>query len=611
MKFLIGLLLLCQCAAFSLNATAATYEYKKHWQDSGWMKSDAKSAFKLMQKRNLVVAGAVSASVTVTKNNKENITTILNLLKNSAQLPEFVKENIDGLNLYEALDKKTGIVYRVVHNVKTNEFSMASVQVRFLLPTYVETHLWQVELLNRTQASGKASAFFKLLAPAAYAENLVTGAQSYVRDIGGRMDASLADTVKNPLNSISNSMDKVGSSLDRALTTKNVAKLAAVSGVVFGVSSTLASMSTHFLVQGGYDTLRNLFYEAKGELKPEEKEKRLKRFNESMQSFKALTPVINELESKVTLMALLMTYASNTNGENLLAKLNQDIEAKKKAQTEGVAACTECDEQARLLTIPQLEALKQIMQETGLSKKELADQGCQLLDDMYSSWKVAETNIFLVRRNVMQDMSLFNSSIMESIQDDKSFQEKRKQTNACEKIPDQKLAEIARKISGADCDRDFSNLLCREREAYLSAKKSCSVSAAIQHTESDQTRLTESAAATTRIMARFSTRLENMTCDSSKAGCEKGSLDKTRDFFTANFTTAAAACKNSFIAEELAQRPVKAPVASSTTSAALTPSTSKTFPCGSLLNCISSFLAPIKPSADRDSANRVFELYSN
>ncbi len=620
--------LLLGLVLFSWGSQAATYNYKNYWDQSGWVTGDGKSSFKLLQKENLVLPGVIAASVTVTKNNTESITTVLSVLKKSTSIEKWSVEKLDGLDLYEAIQKSSGTLYRVVHNKQTNEFSIASVKTRYLLPSYLEAHLWQVELLTHKKASGKKSAFFSLLIPEAAAQvsayfknpsvvvsnainstgsqiqtslgsignrsvsvtgqldslassaNRIAGAGNNmagsVKDVAGSVNkvgaglnglATSGNNIASGLNNAATAGNNVAASfnngaktLDNALSSKNIARVSAVAGTVFGLTTALSSMATHFLVNGGYEVLRTFYYEAAGEFKPEEKERRLAKFKSSLETFEKLSPQMMELENKVSVLAMLMNYSAQSTSENILAMLDADIAKKKQSTTEADAGCADCSAHGAALSLPQLEAMKAVIAQTGLGKSDLAGQGCQLIDELYKNWTSVEYSLSAARRDVIQDMALFNGTVIAGTQSESSFQEQRKQTNTCLKTAESRLSEISRKVKTLDCESDVSQPLCREYQAFIAMKESCTMSGKTHFSESDQADLAESAQKFTSTMSQFRVDLQQMGCE-NKDGCSAGSFNKVKAQFDTSFSATADKCSTSFFAKEVAKtRKAKAAV---------------------------------------------------
>ena len=599
---------------FSWGTEAASYNYKNYWDQSVWVTGDGKSSFKLLQKENLVLPGVIAASVTVTKNNTESIATVLSVLKKSIGVNNWTVEKLDGLDLYEAVQKKSGTLYRLVHNKQTNEFSVASVKTRYLLPSYLEAHLWQVELLTNKKASGRKSAFFSLLLPnaeaqiSAYYKNPTSALTTAINSTGSQIQTSLgnlrnqgsavtgqlgnltgsvnriagagnniASGVTNAANAgnnvasglnnaatagnnVANSFNNGVKTLDSALSSKNIARVSAVAGTVFGLTTSLSSMATHFLVNGGYEVLRTFYYEAAGEFKPEEKERRLRKFKSSLETFEKLSPQMMELENKVSVLAMLMNYSAQSTSENVLAMLDSDIAKKKQTTTEADASCAECSAHGAALTLPQLEAMKAVVAQTGFGKTELASEGCSLIDKLYRNWTSIEYSLSSARRDVIQDMALFNGAVIAGTQTDNSFQEQRKQTNTCLKTAENRLSEISRKVQALNCEMDLSQPLCREYQAFVAMKESCTMSGKTHFSESDQADLAESAQKFTSTMSQFRVDLQQMGCE-NKDGCAAGSLNKVKAQFETSFSATAEKCSNSFFAKEVAKsRPAKAAI---------------------------------------------------
>ena len=125
--------------------------YKDHWIQTDWYSNKYdKSEFKMYQKNNTAITDVINSTLTITKNNAEKKSVVLNLFKKSTRIPEnkWFIENIDGLEIYEGLSVSDGAVYRIAFNSRNSEFSTSTIKIRYLLPTYLEAHLLQVELLN-------------------------------------------------------------------------------------------------------------------------------------------------------------------------------------------------------------------------------------------------------------------------------------------------------------------------------------------------------------------------------------------------------------------------------------------------------------------------------
>lgn len=586
---------------------AATYNYKKHWSNSGLMQSDEKSQFGLELKKSPLIPDLPIAAVTYTKNNQEKKETVIALLKKTTNIQNWKVENIDGLEIHEGFSKVSGTVYRLAFNNKTNEFSVASIAARYLLPTYLEAHLFQVQHLTGKKAgSGKFSSFLRLfiqdveaadinvnISPATTAQitgaittlgNGVSGIRSDVRSAGDQISGAvtqatgtlqnvgntvagsvdnLAGAGNNVAGSVNNAADSVNNIADavresnqtvRDLTSsRNIAKQAAVAGAVFGLTSTLGSMAANFLVNETMSTLRRLFYEAKGEFTPEEKEMRLKRFESAMNSFNEMSPKLNELASKMTALSVEITLASGVTQEQYLSSIEREIEAARKAKTEAGTDCTDCMSEAAM-KLNQLENLKKIVAATGNRTKDDMAKACEQMDDLYTEWVNAEFTMLNARRLIMQDLMLFNGYIMDSTASDTAFQEARKQSNHCKDRAERLIKEVKSKIDIKKCEGEVTHaesLLCRRYHAATGQLQSCETMAQIKFGDEQQVDLEESAVRFSSKLTQVSKTLAGMSCEKNAPTCDKAVMDKARNEVLDSFKLVADKCPNRFFATEM------------------------------------------------------------
>ncbi len=576
---------------FGSFAFASKYNYKTYWSDSGYVKTDKKSSFKILLKKSPIMAGVPIAVMTMTRNNQEKKDTVVNLYKTSVGKDcNWKQDNIDGLEIHECASLKTGSFFRLAYNNKTQEFSTGSLALRYLLPTYVELHLLQAENLTAAtpRKTKKTAWLMELLMQKAYAIELSANASNFIGNVGssffgstntsinnvagagnnlagaGNNLAGAGNNLANAGNNIAGSIDNAGNKLDSTVkdtfNSKNVAKLSAVAGATFGLTSSLGSMAANFLVNGSYTMLRTLFYEAKGEFTPEEKKMRLERFEKSLKTFKDLEPSLNEMASKLALASAELTIASGVGQEEFLAKIDQDIETARLSRMEASTECQECFENEKALKIKQLEDFKKVVIAAGGSVAgKPKSQVCENIEALYKNWVNSEYALLNSRRLIMQDLRLFNGTIIDGIQTNTAFQENRKQNNSCLDTAESKLNKVKRELDGKNCeDGDLSTLLCQKYEAYKGMVESCKDMESQKSTERDETELVTATSNVSKVLAQFSRELGSLSCDGKTPNCSKGKLDRVRSDMKDIFANAGKQCPQFFFAKQSAP---KAPVA--------------------------------------------------
>lgn len=612
---------------FSSFAFASQYNYKSYWSDSGYVKADKQSSFKVLIKRSPLFTNSQIAVMTVTKNNKETKSTVVNLFKASVGKDcTWRLDNIDGLEIHECASLKTGALFRLAYNNKTQEFSTGSVALRYLLPSYAELHLLQAEQLTGVKASAKKTAWLmELFIQKAYAQTValdigkylgttgnnilgstntslqslngtisnagsqISGSVNNIAGAGNNIAGSinnisttgnnlagagnniagsinnasvagnniagagnnLANSANNVAGSINNASNTLNSTVNDTLSAKNVAKLSAVAGLTFGLTSSLGSMAANFLVNGSYTMLRTLFYEAKGEFTPEQKKMRLERFEKSLKTFQELEPSLNEMASKLAIASAELTLASGVTQEEFIASLDRDITAVKEYRADQESDGPVCTEDDRALRIRQLEDFKKIVVAADRSKPKVAV--CENIESLYKNWVNAEYALLNSRRLIMQDLRLFNGTIIDGIESQTNFQENRKLNNACLDSAESKLNKVKRELNGKNCDDDISSLLCQKYEAYKGMVESCKEMAEQKSDARDEAELITATSNVSKVLAQFSRELGALSCD-SKTGCTPGKLDRVRTDIKDIFASAAKQCPNFFFAKQVTPR---------------------------------------------------------
>lgn len=568
MKIIFIGLLLC------LDGFAEQYDYKKYWTSSGLVRTDAESAFGVEIKTSPVFRNLPIATVSYTKNNKEPKEKVLSVLKKTVPSANWSFETIDGLEIYETYSKQTGTMYRLAYNVNNNEFSLASIAVRFLLPTYLEAHLMQMKQLKTNKnSSNKFTNFMKIFIKSAEAQSFalppitIDTAQlsGAIRGLGpeiSNLNSGLT-AIGNSGNNVAGSINNISQTARDLMAPANIARTAGIAGATFGISSALSSMATNFLVNGTMSMLRTLFYEAAGELKPEEKEARLKRFESSMKSFAELSPKLAELGSKMAAASVEITLASGISQEQYLTKIDQEIAKANKAKTEASTDCSECISGV-VLKIEQLEDLKKIVRATGNRTNEDLLKSCENMDNLYLEWVNVEYVMLNSRRLILQDLLIFNGQIVENTQQQDVFQEDRKKIESCKARSKKILSDINAQIDVNKCFADTANLslpICRRYSAHSEILKNCDSLANTQLTENQKIELEEATARLSTSLAQFSKSLASMSCERDVASCSKSQMDLARTEASEGFKAVAEQCPNRAFAVAMKKSTaIKAPV---------------------------------------------------
>lgn len=563
----------------SVNCYARQYDYKKYWSASGLVKMNETSSFGVEIKTSPLIANLPIANISYTKNNKEPKEKVIALLKKSVPSKNWSFEKMDGLEIYETYSKETGTIYRLAYNDKNNEFSLASIAVRYLLPTYLETHLIQVKHLKTVKSSSnKFTQFMSIFLKNAYAQSpsyqidvnidtqQLNGAidqlGSGISGLNGRLDATsgainnlsgATNNISGSINNMADSVNNVSNTVKELTSPRTIARTAAIAGVAFGVTNTLASMATNFLVNGSMSMLRTLYYEAAGELKPEEKEARLKRFENSMKSFTELSPKLNELANKMAATSIEITLASGVTQEQYLTNIDQELEKARKAKTEASTDCMECQTEL-VLKIAQLENLKEIVKHTGNKTTDDLRKSCENMDNLYHEWVNAEYAMLNSRRLIMQDLLIFNGQIVENAQQDNTFQEARKKMNSCKSSSQKVIDTIKYEINVKTCSENDENMnlpICRRYFAHTEILKNCDALADTQLNEAQQTELVEATARFSSSLTHFSKSLAAMSCESNTASCTKTQMDKARAEVAETFKSVSEQCPDRFFSQAM------------------------------------------------------------
>ena len=548
------------------------YTFNEHWIQTDWYSNKYdKSEFKMYQKNNSVINDVINSTLTITKNNNEKKSVVLKLFKKATQIPEnkWFTENLDGLEIYEGLSVADGAIYRIAFNSKNNEFSTSTIKTRYLLPTYLEAHLLQVELLvgKVENKKTKGSAFFNLLIQSAYAQS--ASVTNVIQNLGNAFFAGPVGAVNNvagglnnqaaSINNAANEIGRVASAVDNGvssaknmLSAKNIAKSAAIAGTVFGVTSSLASMATHFLSNVAMEGFRTLFYEATGEFKPEERDRRLKMFESSMKIFKDGQKPFTDLTIKLNLMSdALMDFAGGTSFENILSGLQNRLAQAQKRKTEAGLDCDSCTASANAEIKQIEEAIKSVSQKTGVPTKNQIDKTCSDLDDLFTSWVDTEFTLSNARRIVVTDLQIYVGHVVGSTNQNTAFQEGRKLLNSCKKDSEKNKADLLRQLNGQSCEgANATTDLCIKFWSAQGIIEDCEQMTSNKFTDGDAAHLAESARDQVRTFRRFSKTIADQACDKKTQSCNGNSMRLIRSEVSEKLSKLSKVCTQTAFAEK-------------------------------------------------------------
>lgn len=111
------------------------------------------------------------ATLTVSEKNSDSVDSVLKLLKKSLGADKWTQDKIEGIDIYEKFDLNSMTLFRLAYNSKTKQFSIGSVKTRYVVPSYVEMHLLQVELLTQKKSKTTASFLYDLIFKKAVADD--------------------------------------------------------------------------------------------------------------------------------------------------------------------------------------------------------------------------------------------------------------------------------------------------------------------------------------------------------------------------------------------------------------------------------------------------------
>ncbi|MBC7421052.1 MAG: hypothetical protein H7328_10025 [Bdellovibrio sp.] len=531
MKFFIFLLSMFMVT----NAFAANYDYKKYWEHEELKAANVQLSF--YTKNSPVAKLKNIATMTISKDNKESFDSVLGTFKRSLGTTKWAVQTVDGLDIHESFEPHSNALYRLAFNKKTNQYSIGSVKLRFLLPSYLELHQLQVEKLTGSPTRKTASLLYEIFIPKVQADiksilSSVGGALTKDLNLaGGAFTKDLNTSIKTGAMEIRAGGSDIRAGLDNAavsgrelsstardlLSPKSVAKLTAITALTAAAVNCL----TTYAAQGTWELMKRAYYEVKGEFPTEEKEERIKSFEASLKSFKKLSPEMEGLETKLTVYANTVSTISNLPAETSLAQIDADIAKLKQSQTEAAVAlegCGDCTKK-RVLEIKQLEEMKQIIKEAGGTVASAQKLSCEKLDQSFEAWTDAESQLTIARASIVRDARVFMGLVSSTAQPELVMQEQRKQNNSCANPLESRISKIT------PDDKDFcennprSNRTVCENIRYIQKDfASCNVAASAKISDSTLSKLAKNAANFNEKISDLSKELSTADCVEAKNG---------------------------------------------------------------------------------------------
>jgi hypothetical protein len=530
------------------------YDYKNYWSENKIKTPNSEVV--LYTKDSPLSYLKNIATVTVSVDSKDKLEDVVSIIKKSIGTKQWSEDKIDGLHFYETVDVQSGALFRLGINEKTKQFSLASVKIRYLMPSYLELHLIQVEKLSGVKSKTKSAFLYDLLFSKAYAGMDGTAMRASAQSLGQNILAPTADALNNNAQAIrstgvdlrrtgeavggdirragqdaraglENAADTLGkdiraaekdatNTLKSTLSAENVIKLTAV--VAF--TSTLTSALTTFAINGTYTMFRAAYYQMMGQFPPEEQQIRVKRFEDSFATFKKLSPVMSQLNMKLDIFTAVLDSLSKEPTEVLLAKIDADIARAKKAATEAGSDCADCLEE-KLVEIKSLEDMKAIVLEAGVDVAEKKGKICSRLDKIYGSYVETELNINMARKSIIQDTQVFIGAINDKAKVEKTMQEERMSSNACKTDgSESRLRSIKSKAEEEGCLMNPSSpkAICQEYQGLLDKTEACEVASSVKISDDLEASLTRSAGAFSKNLAYFSRELSQLDCSKYENG---------------------------------------------------------------------------------------------
>jgi hypothetical protein len=552
-------------ALSSAQTLAGSYDYKKYWSESKLKATGL--TFSVLVKNSPISYLKYIASLTVTENNKTSIDTVLKIYKNSIDTKKWTVDNIDGLTFYETVDPKSSTLFRIAHNPKTNQYSVGAVKLRFLLPSYLEMHITQVERLTGRRSKTTAEFLYNLLILRAQAqsfrnfENFVPPIlQQYGPGSSGDFSAvtSALTNLGTGLQSTGNGLQSTGAGL--TLVGNNMPDLAAsgrdiaasghdVAGSIRGgtqelhgfredihnltsdakvgelaavatLTSTVTAALTTFVLNGTWEMAKKAYREAMGEFSKEELDLRLGKFEKGMANFKELSEQMTENENKLTIFTQALSAATGNSSESILENLDKKIDklAYITGNPEKYPQCNldEIKKQLKNL-IKTEEDLKPLISKAG--KNASIQNICEMMEPIYAAWVADEYQLTMARKNIVDNFQIYMGVVNASTSDDEAFQEARKQKNYCIADLKSRISDIQDQADKLKCEASEENEehpICMKYLALTNERTLCERAANVKTTEFLKGNLYKRAARMNNNIALTAEKLNHLDCSESK-----------------------------------------------------------------------------------------------
>lgn len=357
------------------------------------------------------------------------------------KIKQWKQEDRGSYVAYEALLPDQGRYLKVfVSKTKDSyKYSIASIRLAFMMPTYFEAELIQREAMgdikgvaDLQRSTFKYSAIYQMLVSPAnavgvdwivnYLSNWQTIASNgvvSVNNVAGSVSAgaasinNVAGAVKTGATSIdglSGSVDNINSTIKNFQSPGKMGKVAFVAGLGGALGYGLGSVLVQFATDGAVKITRELYYALTGDLKPDVRELIKQRGQKAWNSLESLAKKSLELdlEMQTQLSAMYlaggkdpMSLADVEREIDLLQDKIKDIE-KDKENNRSDSFRSTCNEQIRNMR-SQLELLQNV---APILKRNRNEQAlCASFDQMYDRWIDIEGELSAVRSIILNDTS--------------------------------------------------------------------------------------------------------------------------------------------------------------------------------------------------------------
>ncbi len=596
MKNRIWLLSLIIVTFFYQTAFSQIYNYKETWDDSGLLKTDNEGGtFQLHLKNSPLLKNLNLGSVTTVYKNKIDKNKLFHLYKSSTdETCKWTTSQSLKIEIRECLSTKKGSLFRFAYNNQTHNYSMGTVNLRFLMPTYIELHLWQISLLGQQPSRKKTASLLKelllqIFENVAYAQTagldrtamLNQVLDSYFQRAGSDIIArnSVLTQAASP-NGFNFGIDVRSSSVDSAageikglsntfantISAQNFAKLGLAFGATFGITSTLSGMLTRTIVEGSMSAIESLVRNLKGEFSVAEKDKILTEMSRSMKRFGDNSAKLETLMNDLTSSVMELSQNTNTPGENAFLHAIME-QASGHFEQDKLTGNVQCGRSTVVDASRALLKLKQVS-ENMVNHPRTDDEICQKIQSLYSAWVTMEQNIIEDRMVMVKYMSVLIGQHSHNMNDLKNnfsiWWVDRKSNNMCEDVNQReylkyKASQIFSTIK-CDIDKgllDLNHPDCMKLISYHSLLKACEQAQNQKAllTERDEAQLIRSNADMVNDLVDQQKALYDLDCDPKKdKSCENSPVNKMRDLMNTQFELAMNKCVNMPFSKRVADK---------------------------------------------------------